>query len=87
VPGRETAPGFFVPGRRFGAMRVPFRECNRGSKQMQFQKGQSGNPLGRAPGARNKATLIAEALLQGEAAELTRTAIERAQHDALDVSA
>jgi hypothetical protein len=46
---------------------------------MQFQKGQGGNPLGRPPGARNKATLIAEALLQGEAAELTRAAIERAK--------
>jgi hypothetical protein len=46
---------------------------------MQFEKGQSGNPLGRPPGARNKATLIAEALLQGEAAELTRAVIERAK--------
>jgi hypothetical protein len=46
---------------------------------MQFQKGQSGNPSGRPPGARNKATLIAEALLHGEAAELTRAAIARAK--------
>jgi uncharacterized protein DUF5681 len=46
---------------------------------MQFQKGQSGNPLGRPPGARNKATIIAEMLLQGEAEELTRLAIERAK--------
>jgi hypothetical protein len=45
---------------------------------MQFQKGQSGNPLGRPPGARNKATLMAEALLQGEAEALTRLAIGRA---------
>jgi hypothetical protein len=49
------------------------------AKQMQFQKGQSGNPSGRPPGARNKATLIAEALLQGQAAELTQAAIERAK--------
>jgi hypothetical protein len=46
---------------------------------MRFQKGQSGNPSGRPPGARNKATLIAEALLQDEAAELTRAAIARAK--------
>jgi len=45
---------------------------------MPFQKGQSGNPGGRAPGARNKATIIAETLLQGEAEALTRLAIERA---------
>jgi hypothetical protein len=46
---------------------------------MPFEKGQSGNPLGRTPGARNKATIIAETLLQGEVEELTRVAIERAK--------
>jgi Family of unknown function (DUF5681) len=46
---------------------------------MQFQKGQSGNPSGRPAGARNKATIMAEALLQGEAEELTRLAIEHAR--------
>jgi hypothetical protein len=46
---------------------------------MPFEKGQSRNPLGRPPGARNKATIIAETLLQGEIAELTRVAIERAK--------
>ena len=45
---------------------------------MPFQKGQSGNPDGRPPGARNKATMMAEALLQGEAEAITRSAIERA---------
>jgi hypothetical protein len=46
---------------------------------MPFEKGQSGNPLGRPPGSRNKATIIAETLLQGEIEELTRVAIERAK--------
>jgi hypothetical protein len=46
---------------------------------MPFEKGQSGNPLGRPPGSRNKATIIAEMLLQGEVEELTRVAIERAK--------
>jgi len=46
---------------------------------MPFQKGQSGNPLGRPPGARNKATIIAETLLQGEAEAMMRLAIERAK--------
>ena len=46
---------------------------------MPFQKGQSGNPSGRPPGARNKATIIAETLLRGEVEELTRVAIDRAK--------
>jgi hypothetical protein len=45
---------------------------------MPFERGQSGNPAGRPPGARNKATLIAETLLQGETEALTRVVIERA---------
>ncbi len=44
-----------------------------------FAKGNSGNPKGRPPGARNKATLAAELLLDGEAEGLTRWAVERAR--------
>jgi len=43
-----------------------------------FRKGQSGNPNGRPKGARNRATLAAEILLDGEAQALTRKAIELA---------
>ena len=43
-----------------------------------FKPGQSGNPLGRPKGARNRATIAAEALLDGEAEALTRKAIELA---------
>lgn len=44
-----------------------------------FEAGQSGNPAGRAKGARNRTTLAMEAILEGEAEALTRKAIELAQ--------
>jgi len=43
-----------------------------------FQRGRSGNPEGRRAGLRNKATLAAAALLQGESEALTRRAVELA---------
>ena len=43
-----------------------------------FEKGRSGNPAGRRPGSRNRATLAAAALLAGEAEALTRAAVELA---------
>ena len=43
-----------------------------------FQKGQSGNPAGRPMGSRNAATQLAEALLDGEAAALTRKLVDLA---------
>lgn len=43
-----------------------------------FRPGQSGNPQGRPPGARNKATRAAEALLDGEAETLTRACVTAA---------
>ena len=43
-----------------------------------FEKGRSGNPAGRLPGSRNKATLAAAALLEGESGALTRKAVELA---------
>jgi hypothetical protein len=46
---------------------------------MTFKPGQSGNPEGRPKGARNRATLAAERLLDGEADTLTRKAIQLAQ--------
>jgi hypothetical protein len=41
-----------------------------------FRKGRSGNPAGRPPGSRNRATLAMETLLEGEAEGLMRTAID-----------
>jgi hypothetical protein len=44
-----------------------------------FRKGCSGNPAGRPSGSRNKTTLAAEALLDGEAETITRKVIEKAK--------
>ena len=43
-----------------------------------YKKGQSGNPKGKPPGARNKATIAALSLLDGEAEALTRRAVDLA---------
>ena len=43
-----------------------------------FRRGESGNPAGRPIGARHKATILAEALLDGEAEGLTRKVLEMA---------
>src|SRR5919205_3313317 len=57
---------------------------NTGEKQpargpgRRFAKGESGNPAGRPKGARHKATIAAEILLDGEAEKLTRKAVELA---------
>jgi hypothetical protein len=44
-----------------------------------FQPGQSGNPAGKPKGARNRATMLAEQLLDGEADAMVRKAIELAK--------
>jgi len=46
---------------------------------MTFKPGQSGNPNGRPKGSRNRATMAAERLLDGEADALTRKAIDLAK--------
>ena len=43
-----------------------------------FPKGKSGNPAGKAPGTRHKATQAALALLEGEGEALTRKAVQMA---------
>ena len=50
-----------------------------GNGEKGFQKGISGNPAGRPKGSRNKATILAESLLDGEAEAITRKAIELAK--------
>src|SRR5437764_1263098 len=45
---------------------------------MPFVKGQSGNPAGRALGLRNRASLLMEAKLEGEAEALADRLVQRA---------
>lgn len=53
--------------------------AERADEATRFQPGQSGNPNGRPRGKRNAVTLAVEALMEGEAEELTRAAIDKAK--------
>jgi uncharacterized protein DUF5681 len=46
---------------------------------MPFQQGESGNPAGRPRGARNRRTLLAEHLIDGDAEAITKRAIALAK--------
>src|SRR5579872_5944734 len=48
------------------------------SSNGRFRPGCSGNPAGKKPGTRNRATVIREALAEGEAADVARVVIEKA---------
>src|SRR5262249_5424278 len=71
VMGQPALRAFFIPHRR--------------SCLMTFPPGKSGNPNGRPPGSRNKATVAAAELLDGEAEAITRPEIEKAKKG--DISA
>jgi Family of unknown function (DUF5681) len=58
---------------------MPAESTTPKQRRRPFEKGRSGNPLGRPRGARNHATLIAEKLLDGEAAAITREVIDLAK--------
>jgi hypothetical protein len=54
-------------------------KTNKSTKNTAFKKGVSGNPAGRPPGSRNKSTLALEQILEDEAEQITRKAIELAK--------
>ena len=49
-----------------------YKQQKRRPRGRPFRKGESGNPAGRPAGARNRATLLVEQLLDGEAPALAR---------------
>jgi Family of unknown function (DUF5681) len=57
---------------------VPADPAKRRGGAPPWQKGQSGNPKGRTRGSRNKASILAETLLNGETDRLTRQCIDSA---------
>ena len=70
-----VSPGPYDPAEPTPVVAEKTAQIQRGRP---FEPGRSGNPLGRPMGSRNKPTLAVEALLDGEAAAITRKAIERA---------
>ena len=60
------------------AEEIPAEESAPVARGRPFAPGQSGNPNGRPKGARNKATIAAEALLDGDAEAITRKIVEKA---------
>jgi hypothetical protein len=44
-----------------------------------FREGQSGNPAGRRPGSRNRASLVLDALADGEAEAVLQAMVRRAK--------
>ena len=55
-----------------------FLQKQQKQRRRPFEKGRSGNPAGRPRGSRNRSTLAAQLLLQGEAEAVTRKAVELA---------
>jgi hypothetical protein len=55
---------------------IELAKPRRAARRRPFARGQSGNPRGRPAGARNRKTLAAAILLDGEAETLTRKTVE-----------
>ncbi|MFC0408971.1 DUF5681 domain-containing protein [Roseomonas elaeocarpi] len=62
-------------------MATPRKPASSGGKEGagRFTPGRSGNPAGRPAGSRNKATVMLDAVAEGEAAEVLRALLARAR--------
>ena len=65
-------------GAKAGRVQSGVASKKKNARGKPFPKGVSGNPAGRPAGSRNKATVLALQLLEGEAEALTRKAVEQA---------
>jgi hypothetical protein len=72
----QATPRNFAPHRPAATARAYDKEAR---PTMTFQKGQSGNPLGRPRGARDKLTLLAESLFERDAGAIVGKLIEVAK--------
>jgi|TARA_B100001964_G_scaffold172701_1_gene190165 hypothetical protein len=77
--GAATAEALSRGGERsIGVMRVAENAAPK-QRGKPFEKGRSGNPKGKPPGARNKASLMLDHMLREDAAEVLTAVLEKAK--------
>ena len=75
----DAAPGGTGAGADTGAGTDKTGDQQERGPGGRFREGQSGNPAGRRPGSRNRASLVLDALADGEAEAVLEAMVERAK--------
>ncbi len=75
----DAAPGGTGAGADTGAGTDKTGDQQERGPGGRFREGQSGNPAGRRPGSRNRASLVLDALADGEAEAVLQAMVERAK--------